>query len=130
MRRKIGLLGLAVALALSAPAAQAGIPTSIVRDGTGQSEGNANISYFVGHLEAPNVKCVIGRKVKVSFFYLGSPLLVDVARSTQTGAFAGEGPTLVKGGPITGYRLQVSAKKIGPKGHRKTCAGFQDEFGM
>ena len=128
MRKRIGLTAgvLAGALALGAPAAQAAIPTSIIHDADGQSESNAN---FTGHLDSTKTKCVIDRKVKVYFFYLGTPTLVDEGRSTQTGAFVGEGRPFNEGQPITGYRIMVSAKKIGPRNHRKTCAAAQQEFG-
>jgi hypothetical protein len=133
MRKRIGvamaaLLGL---VAIGPGVARAGLPTEIVRDASGLSPDDSSVGYFAGHLTSPNPKCLADRKVKILFMYAGSPdpVRVDIDRSSQQGAFAGDGPATSGGNSIVGFVIKVTGKTIGPRHHHKICASFQDSFG-
>jgi hypothetical protein len=134
MRKRIGV-GVAAccgAVAIAAGIAQAGIPTEIVKDGTGHSGVSLETTWFVGHLTNPNEKCLPGRKVKISFHYFDESRtrLVDTDRSSSSGEFAGQGPTAHgdMGPEVDSFHIAVASKNIGTKKHPKICASFQDDF--
>jgi hypothetical protein len=128
----VGMLTIGATLGLWAGLAQGGIATGIEVDGAGYSGSSLENTWIVGHLTSSNPKCIPNRKVKVSFQYIGETekRLVDTARTSKSGEFAGLGPT-THGAEMNGvdrFIIQAASKKIGTKQHPKVCASDQEEF--
>jgi hypothetical protein len=127
--KRIGLvlcLGAAsLALAATAGARGPSHPTKVFFDGADTTDGNLNVEFAVGHVTSPSPKCVANRTVKVFFGYSGEDAFtpVDVAKTSKSGAFAGEGPESDGGNEIVALKFKVLTKKFGPRHHRQTCRG-------
>jgi hypothetical protein len=72
-----------------------------------------------------NPKCLADRTVKLSFDYANEPIewvLVDTAKTSAKGAWAGLGPGNNQFGFVSYIRAKVTPRNIGPAGHRHICA--------
>jgi hypothetical protein len=93
------------------------------------SMSNPAEAFAVGDVVSPIAKCIPGRTVKMLYSYglAGHFKLVDVAKSGQSGAFAGEGPGF-DGDLVEKIRFVLVKKSVGPRHQRQTCKGKTRTF--
>lgn len=118
------LLGISFGLVWVAPGAAVAAPpaNSLFFDGSDISAANGQL-ISSGHIETNKTECLSGRKIDVSYSYLGSSDFgrVDRAISSANGAFAGTGPaTDISSNPLDGVLFKLKKKTYG-RHHSKVC---------
>ncbi len=80
----------------------------------------------VGEVSSPRAQCVPNRTVKIFALFPADPKeLVDFARTSDTGQFAGGG---IIAPPADNAEAKVLRKNIGGSGHRHICQKASDTF--
>ncbi len=117
----LALLGSAQTASAAPP-----IPTTLTSVG-GLPTSPTDVGVF-GFITSPNPKCLSGRSVKVFISSTGNPdKLLDTA-ITSIGGYWGAGGDISGFSTITGIHARVTARRFGPKKHRRTCAAVSGDL--
>jgi hypothetical protein len=123
--RMLASLSAIGALALGGGVAEAHnttFPTSVEFQTDYTVNGQVGVA---GQVSSPRAACVPNRTVKVfAIFQNGSRELVDIARTSENGAFAAIGDF----GNAVDALAKVTRKNIGGSGHRHICGRASDNF--
>jgi hypothetical protein len=87
------------------------------------SEGIDDSLYVAGGVSSPSERCVAKRTVKVLFDYGDGFDLVDVAKSSNNGGFAGIGPDEDNGNPVERLKFSTPEKTYRKNGRKHVCDG-------
>jgi hypothetical protein len=81
---------------------------------------------YYGRVDSPKPDCVPGRTVKIFALTPEGRLLIDTDRTSRNGSFFGGGDFTPTDGDVTGVRVTVVKRNIGPSGHRHLCEADSD----
>jgi hypothetical protein len=123
----VALLGcLAILGSAQTASAAPPIPTNVTS--VGSVNPSPTVIGIFGYITSPNPKCLSGRSVKLFISSTGNPdKLLDTA-TTSTGGYWGAGGDLSGFSTITRAYARVTAKRFGPKKHRRTCAAVSSDI--
>lgn len=110
----------ALVLAASAPAKAPHHPATLFYNGSSTFDETL---FIVGHLTSPSAKCVPKRTIKILYDYGDGFELVDVAKSSHNGFFAGAGPAEENGNGAEQAKFTLLEKTFFKRGHKHVCDG-------